>query len=187
VTPPSAAPLPPPPAASYPDAPAGRAFDPASVHPFDWAILAAGVLALIFSMLNYYTATVSAEGQSRSVSVNAWHGFFGWFGVLVALAAAIMLAIHVFAPSTKFPVPARLIVLGGFALSLLCTVIAAFVTPDAKSSSELSALTGVKVSVDYGRGIGFWLCLVVILAGGVLSFLRLRGTGGTLPWEQNKA
>jgi hypothetical protein len=39
--------------------------------------------------------------------------------------------------------------------------------------------------VDTGRGAGYYLSLIVILAGAVLSFLRLRATGGKLPWEKS--
>jgi hypothetical protein len=34
---------------------------------------------------------------------------------------------------------------------------------------------------DTGVGIGYWLSLVVIVAGLVLSFLRFQQTGGVLP------
>jgi hypothetical protein len=167
--------------------PAPRAgFDPAAVKPMDWGILVAGVLALIFSTFDYYTATAKAAGNSASDSISAWHGFFGWFAALLALAAAILLAIHIFAPSAQMPIPIRPFVLGGFLLSLLCITIAGFVTPGAKSSGDLSEALGVRVSIDYGRGAGYYLSLIVILAGVVLSFLRLRESGGTLPWEKNR-
>jgi hypothetical protein len=65
-------------------------------------------------------------------------------------------------------------------------IIAGFVTPGAKSSGQLSADLGVKVTIDYGRGAGYWLSLIVILAGAVLAYLRLRETGGTLPWAKNR-
>lgn len=160
--------------------PAGGAGpDLASVKPMDWGILAAGVLALIFSTFDYYTATAKGPGGSASDSISAWHGFFGWFAALLALAAAVVLAIHVFAPSVRMAIPVRLTVLGGFALSTLCMIIAGFVTPGAQSFPG--------VSIDYGRGAGFYLSLIVILAGTVLSYLRLRETGGTMPWEKNRA
>jgi hypothetical protein len=161
--------------------------DPASVKPMDWGIMAAGVLALIFSTFDYYTATAKAAGNSASDSISAWHGFFGWFATLLALAGAIVLAVHIFAPAVQLRIPVRLTVLGAFLLSVLCMIIAGFVTPGAKSSGELSATLGVQVSIDYGRGAGYFLSLIVILAGAVLSFLRLRETGGALPWEKSRA
>jgi hypothetical protein len=192
---PPAAPAPPPrPAPAQWSAPpaggptgASATFNPATVNPLDWGILAAGFFALIFSFVSYYTVTLSLQGISRSGSETAWHGFFGWFGALIALAAAGLLAVHIFLPSAKLPVPVRLTVLGGFALALLCIIIAAFVTPGAHSSKELSAAAGLRLHVDYGRGAGFWLSLIVILAGTVMAFLRLRDSGGKLPWEGTKA
>jgi hypothetical protein len=166
-------------------APVGRgAFDPASVKPMDWGIIVAGILALIFSTFDYYTATAKAGGNSASDSISAWHGFFGWFATLLALAGAIVLAVHIFAPTVQMRIPVRLSVLGAFLLSSFCIIIAGFVTPGAKSSDDLSAALGVRVTVDYGRGAGYYLSLIVILAAAVLSFLRLRETGGTLPWDK---
>jgi len=151
----------------------------------DWGIIAAGIFALIFSTFDYYTGTAKAEGHSISSSINAWHGFFGWFATLVALAASLVLAVHILAPNVTLPIPVRLTVLSGYALSLLCMIIAGFVTPGASSAADLSQAAGVKVTVDYGRGVGFYLSLIVILAGGVLSYLRLRETGSKLPWDKS--
>jgi hypothetical protein len=41
--------------------------------------------------------------------------------------------------------------------------------------------------IDSSRGAGYFLSLIVILAGAVLSYVRLRETGGTLPWERSRA
>jgi hypothetical protein len=148
------------------------AFNPADVSPYDWGILAAGFLAFIFSLFSYYTASFAGISASES----AWHGFFGWFAALVALLSAGLLAVQIFAPATKLPVPVRLTVLIGFAVAALCVILAGLI--DAESlPSQISS----------GRGAGYYLSLIVILAGGVLSFLRLRETGGSLPWEKNKA
>lgn len=176
-------PGPPPPAQPGPAAPSelGR------VNPMDWGILVAGFLALIFSFFDYYTAKATALGFSTSASESAWHGFFGWFAAIVALAAAALLALHLFMPSMKTPFPLRLTALAGFVLAAVFVIIAAFVTPGARSSAELSREAGVAVKLDYGRGEGYWLSLVAILAGAVVSFLRQRETGGRLPWERRKA
>ena len=173
----------PPPAA--PTGSSADAFNPAAVNPLDWGILAAGFLALLFSFVSYYTATAKSSRLSGSVSesVTAWHGFFGWFAALVALASAVLLAIHIFLPSAKFRFPLRAVVLAGFAVATVCVIIAAFVTPGKASPGLLKALD---ISVDYGRGAGFWLSLIVILAGAVMSFLRLRESGGSLPWERSR-
>ena len=66
------------------------------------------------------------------------------------------------------------LVLAGFALGTLCVLLAWFITP--------GVATGIP-GVDFGRGVGFYLSLIVIVAGLVLSALRLKATGGKLPWE----
>lgn len=152
-------------------APATGAFDPKALNPMDWVILAMGPLALIFSFFSFYTASVHIAGFSQSVHENAWHGFFGWFGALVALLASVMLAIELFSPQTKLPMPARLLALGGFALALICYLLAWFITPGVGS---------VTSGVDYGRGIGFYAGLLFVIIGLVLSFLRFQASGGKL-------
>jgi hypothetical protein len=151
-----------------------RAVDVKAINPLDWAILACGFFAFIFSFFSYYTASV--KGVLRvSGSFGAWHGFFGWFAALIALLSAGVLALALFAPELKIPVAIRVVVLGGFALATLCVLLAWFITP----SSTGGGIAGIST----GRGAGFYLSLIVIVAGLVLSFLRLRGTGGKLPWE----
>jgi hypothetical protein len=155
-------------------------FDPKSLDPLDWGIIAAGLLAFIFSFFSYYTATAKVEvagfKQSFSGHENAWHGFFGWFGAFVALAAAVVLALHLIA-KISLPFPVRLAVLGGFALSLLCVLLALLIVPI--DTGGVSSFGGVKV--DKGHGIGFWLSLIVIIAGTALAFKRFSDDGGKLP------
>jgi hypothetical protein len=166
------------PGQAYPTTTSG--FDPKSVTPMDWVVVAMGPLAFIFSLFSFYTgkATASFEGISRSASAHesAWHGFFGWFGAVIALLASAAVAIELFAPQIKLPVPTRLAALGGFALAFVCYLIAWFVTPGVTNVPDIS---GVKVS--YGRGIGFYAGLIFVLAGLVVSFLRFQQKGGKLP------
>jgi hypothetical protein len=156
-------------------------FDPKTLNPLDWGIIGAGVLAFLFSLFGYYTYTVSASAlgvtQSASQTYSAWHGFFGWFGALVAIAAAIVLALNLIA-KIELPFPVRLAVLGGFALSLLCVLLALLIVPLPGDASAASAF-GIKI--DKGHGFGYWLSLLSILAGTVLSFMRFQQTGGKLP------
>lgn len=159
--------------------PAKSSFDASSVNPLDWGILAAGLLALIFSFFSYYTASATVGGFKLSVHENAWHGFFGWFAALVALLAAGLLAATIFSPGQlRLPLPLRLVVVGGFAVATLSVLLAWFVTP---------GVGGGAPGLDIGRGVGFYLSLIVIIAGLVLSVLRLRATGGKLPWENRSS
>ena len=174
--PPGGAPPPPPPGQWGGGPPAGRpsgGFDPSAVNPLDWGILAAGLLAFIFSLFDYYTVTVSFSGLgSASGSESAWHGFFGWFAALLAIVGAALVAVQLFAPHVNMPAPARLIGLGAFAVATLCVIIALFVFPESVPDSP---------GYDTGRGFGYWVSLIVIIAGTVLSLMRLQATGGKLP------
>lgn len=131
-------------------------------NPFDLGVMGAGVLAFIGSLLPYYTVHIAGLGGG---SATAWHGFFGWFAALLALAGAGILAAWVFA-KVSFPFPIRLTVLGIFGVSLICVIIAGLTWPGAPSGS--GDLTG--------HGFGYWLSLVVIIAGGVLAFMRKDAT-----------
>ena len=150
-------------------------FDPKSVNPLDWGIIAAGVIAFIFSTFSFYKYSVSYSGFSSSGSVSAWHGFFGWFGVLVALLAALALALQLITKIT-LPVPLRTVVLGAFALGALCLLLALFVVPGNTGST---GAFGIKV--DKGHGVGYWISFLAVLVGTGLSYLRFTATGGKLP------
>jgi hypothetical protein len=150
--------------------PARSSFDPKTVNPLDWGILAAGVLAFIFSFVSYYT--FSQDGFS--VSENAWNGFFGWFAMLLALIGSAAIAVELFAPKVQLPMAPRLIALAAYALATLCVLLALFVVPGFHGIS-------VPSGIDKGHGIGYWLSLIVIAAGLVLSLLRFTQSGGQLP------
>jgi hypothetical protein len=78
-----------PPPGQHGRAGAGTSFDPKSVNPLDWGLLAAGPLAFIFSLFSWYTYSLGPY----DASLNAWHGFFGWFAVLLALVGSAALAL----------------------------------------------------------------------------------------------
>jgi len=142
------------------------------VNSLDWGIIGAGVLAFIFSLFDYYTIEVSFGGFSSSGSASAWHGFFGWFAALLAVAGAALVAMELFAPQVKLPIATRLAGLGCFAVATLFVIIALFVFPGGDVSGP---------GVDEGHGFGYWVSLIVIIAGTVLSLMRLQQTGGKLP------
>jgi hypothetical protein len=164
----------------------GGSFDPKSVNPLDWGILAAGALAFIFSFVSYYSykAKVSSGGVSFSsgtVHWSAWHGFFGWFAMLLALIGSALVAVSLFAPQVKMPVPARLAGLGAYALATLSVILALFVIPGDTGGSGAFG-----VHVDKGHGFGYWISLIVIIAGLVLSLMRFQQSGGVLPGALSK-
>jgi hypothetical protein len=125
-------------------------------------------LAFIFSFISYYTVSVRGFGEG---SENAWHGFFGWFAMVLALIGSAAIALDLFSPQTKLPFPNRLICLGAYAVATLSVILALFIVPIDTGFS----------GIDTGHGFGYWASLIVIVAGLVLSFLRFQQTGGQLP------
>ena len=137
----------------------------------DLGIIVAGVVAWLAGFMPFYTASVSAAGIGASNSGTAYHGFFGWFAVWVALGGALVLAASLFGQS--LPVPVRQVVVGAFGLALVCLVLALFIFPGGGCPSNSS---GLGFSCDTGRGFGFWLALIAVLAGLGLSVVRMRET-----------
>ena len=161
-------------------------FDPKTVHVLDWAIIAMGVLTFFFSFFSYYTYTVKISGGginigSGTASWNAWHGFFGWFAMLCAVIGSAAVAVTLLAPQVKLPVPNRLAGLGAYALATLCVLLALFIVP-----GDTGGASAFGVHVDKGHGIGYWASLLFILAGLVLSLMRMQAVGEQMPGPLNK-
>jgi hypothetical protein len=156
--------------------PTATAFDPAAVDRFDWGIIGAGVLTLLFSFFDYYTVSASFDGYSVSDSASAWHGFFGWFGALVALAGSAALLAHL---AGRLPgnLPGRLVVLGAFAVATLSTLLALLIYPGDSYSG---------LGVHVGHGIGYWGSLVFVIVGLALSYRRFTAEGGVLPGRNKR-
>ncbi|WP_374454046.1 hypothetical protein [Nocardioides sp.] len=140
-----------------------------SADRLDLGIIGAGVLAILGSLLPYYTVSVDILGVSNGDSVTAWHGFFGWFGALLALAGAAVLVAKLL--GVGLPFPARTTVLGLFAGAVLCTVLALFVFPGGSCDD---ALIGGDFcdAIDQGHGFGYWLALLATIAGTALAAMR---------------
>jgi hypothetical protein len=135
-----------------------------SANRLDLGIVGAGVIAFLASLMPFYTVSVKGFGGG---SVNAWHGFFGWFGCLVALAAAVVLLLHLMGQA--LPVPVRTTVLAGFGIATVCLVLALFVFPGGGCDD---AGMGICDAIDTGHGFGYWLALLASIAGTVLAFQR---------------
>jgi hypothetical protein len=128
-----------------------------NAHPLDLAQIAVGVSLFIASLLPFYSYSIAAF----SGSVTAWHGFFGWFGVLLGMAAAGVLAAVLFG---ELAIPSvRTVVLALFAGSVLFLLLALFVVP----GGDYSAL-----GLNSGHSFGYWLALLLSLAGTLLAYLR---------------
>ena len=158
------APPPPPPGqwGPPPGGPAGPggSFDPKTVNPLDWALLGIGLLVFIFSFFDWYT--FDCGRFCGSVSEGAWHGFFGWFAVLCVIAATVLIGLELFMPAFKLPIANRLAALGLYAVALLCVILAIFIIP---------GYLGIDVpGSSKGHGFGFWVSLILVLGGLVVSF-----------------
>jgi hypothetical protein len=178
-----------PPAAPAPSSSGSAGFDPKAVNKLDWGILGAGVLAFLFSFIDFYDGfDVSSGGRSATVndgSWTAWHdvaggGFFSWFAMIFAIVGAALVASAIFQPQRSLPMPARVIGLLAFAVALVLEIVGIFVTPG--GSDNLGALGGGSdFSVSLNHGVGFWISLIVILAGTVLSLMRAQQTQTAMP------
>ena len=171
-----------------PGYPAAAPKPAAPVSIFAWLVMAGGALALICSFLPYYTIKATVPGYgSESDWGNAWNGFFGWFGILMLLAAAAIVAAQVFADLKQPQMP--LISLGLAGIGLILVVIALFVFPG-KSDLESAAgmtidqLENYGVTVDMGRSVGYWLslvCAVVAVVGAVMFYMEAQKAATPAP------
>ena len=148
-----------------------------AAHRYDQGILLAGVLALIGSVLPFYTISVDIMGVSNSDSASAWNGFFGWFGVVAAVAGSTVLLLHLLGQDPRVPV--RLTVLVAYGVAVICTLIAMFVVPGG-GCDELEMMgTDLCEGIDFGRGFGFWLTLLAVVGGLALAVLRRDTSAAT--------
>ena len=170
-----------------------------SVNPLDWAVLGAGLLALIFSFFSFYTydakgpAKAACKASSGDIpgvlkplcsgdSASAWHGFFGWAGVVLIVLGALAVALAVFMPQVALPVSARLVGAGLAALGTILVLIALFAPPDWPPVSDLITNEDqYNKAVDNGAGFSLYVVLILGLIVTALSFLRFQQTGGALP------
>jgi len=202
-TPQPAQPMPGQPYGAQPAAPYGMApvaprpaFDFSKVSIFEWLVMGGGLLAFIFSFLpafkitgfscsgsmggglftcddvNTYTSSMFAGVDT---SVNAWSLFLAWFGALLVLFAAIVVAAKVFANINQPMLP--MIALGLSGIGFILLFIALFVSPtNSTIQAGLAQLngTGMTLGLNWTREVGFWLmlvCALAALAGAVMMFM----------------
>ena len=161
----------------------------------DGAVLAAAVLALVLSFFGYYTYDVADRFRSRCTgtttslarhlcaghSQSAWHGFFGWFGVLLAVVAALLVAAARWVPNPGFSLPARWAALGLFGLATLGTLLALGSVPNYRFALDQGVRGGLYAElIDEGHGSCYWAVLALIVLGTVLAGLQaVQATGTT--------
>lgn len=159
-------------------------------HPLDW--LAAGAAAVAFgcSFLAFYSTTVTLSGPPagttsagpvvfrRTQRVNAWHGFFGWFAVVLALVAAALIILAI----AQARLPTRVLALVAAGAAAVFILIAAAVTPsmpiDDQGRNALRQARGFgldfRLTIDHERAVGYWLVLAAIVLALLLIMIRLQ-------------
>ncbi len=138
-----------------------------NAHKFDLAQIGLALVIFIASLLPFYSYTFEGGGFKSSASVSAWHGFFGWFAVLLALAAGAALLVSLLALVTVPSV--RLVVLGLFGAATVCLILALFVMPGGNVSGP---------GYDSGHGFGYWLALLCALGATALAVMRKDASEG---------
>jgi hypothetical protein len=151
------------------------------VNPLDWALLGIGAVLLIFSFFDYYS--VSAGGFSASTG--AWHfgsgTFIGWFAFLLGFAAAVIVALGIFMPALKLPVPNYVAALGLFAVSAVLYILGFFIIGVDDSQCLGNAQCQKALDNAFGFGFSYWLSFIAVLGGVVITLMRSQQTGTQLP------
>ena len=151
------------------------AVDTKTVKPIEWAVL--GCAALIF-ILSFFDAYVTASAAGLSGGENAWNGY-AVLGLLLLFAAAAIIAVRIFAPTSlpQVPVGWGLIatVLAGLGALLL---ILRALTYDFDVPAIMSA------QVDIGPGWSGWAIMILAVAETVLAALIMQDKGETAGWDR---
>ena len=142
-----------------------------AMHRLDLGIVIAGAVALVASVLPFFTMEVNVLGVGQTESFSAWHdviggGFFGWIGVMAAVGGALAMVLPLM--GATLPVSRRLAALGCFGVSVAALLIAFFVTP-------IDCKTGIFDAcdvVDPGHGFGYYLALLAAVVGAALAAMR---------------
>jgi len=139
----------------------------------------AGVLAFLCSFISYYQFTVITISGDQAVSLSAWHGFFGWFGCLLALVAgALAAASYMQMVPSATAKNARLGVVGLFGLSTLFIFISLFVTVNATITILGQQMTVNDLFNMFGSvnmaGTGAIGALVWSVLGLIMAILSMR-------------
>jgi len=122
-----------------------------------WIIIVAGFVALIASFLPWYRVSVSVDERLISDNLSAWHGFFGWFGSLLLVAAVATTVMRVFFGFKNPLLPLATLVTAGAGCG--CVFLALFVQPFSGLSLYIQ-LFGIQIR----HGFGNWLSLASALA-----------------------
>ncbi|HSP37747.1 MAG TPA: hypothetical protein VLR26_08340 [Frankiaceae bacterium] len=138
-----------------------------NVNNNDLGVMAGGAVVLVFSFFHWFSYGLNIIGVPADISVNGWNsGFFAWLGVLLSIAAAVLVAVRVFA-NVQLP---RLQWGWGFIIF---------------AAAALGALLILlKLLIGYhsgSRGLGLYLSLIGALVETGFAYLAFKVSGETLP------
>ena len=138
-------------------------------QPLDLVVVAAGALAVAFSFVSYYTVTI----QTVSSRTSAWHGFWGWFGAVLAAVAAALVTLAWCAPalSSRRAAGAVLVL---FLAATVSTLLALF-----QDGFDTARPRAYAMYVHSGHGYGYWISLASVILGATASLVRLRQVGAS--------
>lgn len=146
------------------------------------AVIGAGALGFVSSLLPWYRGSVSVFGFTGSVEVNAWNaGAAAWLSVLLVVGAgAVALACAMIRPR-RVPVWGPLLAAGLATLALVCLVARWASWRD--TTDGVDGLAGVQldgsslgglVGASAGPTIGFYLALTAVAVALVASWTSAR-------------
>jgi hypothetical protein len=145
----------------------------------DWVIAGSGLVLLIASFLDWFTAEIEGNEffSGASAGGNGWDVGFFWAGipVIIGLAMIAVVAIRAFSPDTKLP---DLPIGWGQTLFIAGVVAAVIVVLKLLIGEDVDAPEGLGVDVEVSRSIGLYLATLASIGLAV---------GGFLKWQDDKA
>jgi hypothetical protein len=140
-------------------------------------ILGAGILLIINLFLPWYHWGAGVAGYfGVSVSWNAFHNFWSWFGSFCAIAAAVIIALKVFANMkiTAGALKAEHIALALSALGFLFILIGLL-------TNTSFLFVGVFIGLIISAGLAYGAFMAMKEEGLALNDFKALGGGGTPP------
>jgi hypothetical protein len=138
----------------------------------DWIIGVSGLLLLIASFLDWFTASIDGV-PGASESGNGWDIGFFWAGipVLIGLAMIAVVAVRAFSPQTKLP---ELPITWGRVLFIAGVVAAVIVVLKLLIGEDVDVPEGIGVEVDVDRSFGLFLATLSAIGLAVGGFLKSK-------------
>ena len=168
--------------------------DAARVTVLDGAIIGAGLLAFISSLLPWYvfTASIPFFGITQSAHANAWHAGTGaWLSVLLLIAAAVVVLAGTMGGRPIPAAPRSLITLVVTALAFITIVLRLVTFPDPSGGRgrigdlvhfdlgdiNLSGALTFSSGAGYGLYLGMTAAAVAAVASLIIFLTASRDTG----------